>query len=312
MASRERTLAYIAFLMVCLLWGTTYLGIKVSLETVPPFLLGGLRFLTAGTLLTLVLRLRGVRLPPVASWPTLALVGLLLLGVGNGGVIIAEQSVSSGLAAVVVALTPFWMVGIESLLPGGERLTRRVIGGLVLGFTGVLLLARPDLGSGAVSNSSVAGLLILQVASIGWATGTVVGKRRVRDQNLFAASAVQMLVAGAAMTVIGTALGEWQVLTFTPRSAAAMTYLTTAGSLGFACYVYALRHLPVSTVSLYAYANPVIAVLLGALALGEQVTLTMIAAMGLILVGMPLVSLRKRATGRAIAGSDPTTRERAA
>ncbi|MGH9160675.1 MAG: EamA family transporter [Vicinamibacteraceae bacterium] len=290
MVGRQRTLAYAAFLAVCLLWSTTYLGIKVALETIPPFLLGGTRFLVSGTLLALLIRTRGAGLPKPAAWPTFALVGLLLLGVGNGGVMFAEQVVSSGMAAVMVATTPFWMVGIGALLPRGERITRRILGGLVLGFAGVLLLAWPDLRDGAASGS-LGGLLALEVACAGWATGTILAKRRHTDQNPFGAAAIQMLAGGAAMLLLSMMLGEWRAVTLTARSATALVYLTIAGSLvGFACYVYAVRHLPVSTVSLYAYVNPVIAVGLGALLLSEPVTLAMILAMLLILAGMGVVS----------------------
>jgi drug/metabolite transporter (DMT)-like permease len=290
MAGRQRTLAYAAFLAVCLLWSTTYLGIKVALETIPPFLLGGMRFVTSGLLLVLLMRARGVSLPRPATWPIFALAGLLLLGVGNGGVMFAEQVVSSGMAAVTVATTPFWMVGIGALLPRGERITRRALAGLILGFVGVLLLARPDLQAGA-SSGALGGLLTLEVACAGWAAGTVLSKRRHTDQDPFGAAAIQMLAGGGAMLLLSIVLGEWHVVSFTTRTAIALVYLTIAGSLvGFGCYVYALRYLPVSTVSLYAYVNPVIAVALGALLLGEPVTLTMVLAMILILTGMAVVS----------------------
>ncbi|MPZ18670.1 MAG: EamA family transporter [Luteitalea sp.] len=290
MVGRERKLAYAAFLAVCLIWSTTYLGIKIALETIPPFLLGGTRFVVSGMILVLLVRARGVSLPRPSTWPSFALAGLLLLGVGNGGVMFAEQVVSSGMAAVTVATTPFWMVGIGALVPHGERITRRAVAGLILGFIGVLLLAGADLQAGMTSGS-LSGLLTLEVACAGWAAGTVLSKRRHTDQNPFGAAAIQMLAGGAVMLLLSTVLGEWRLVSFTARTVTALVYLTIAGSLvGFACYVYALRHLPVSTVSLYAYVNPVLAVALGALLLSEPVTLTMILAMILILAGMAVVS----------------------
>jgi len=141
-------LAYIAWITVCLLWGTTYLGIRVALETIPPATVGALRYLAAGGVLAVILLLRGERLPGPRHWWGLTLLGFLMIGMGNGGVIWAEQWVPSGVAAVVVACSPFWMAGIESVLPNGERLSLRGAIGLVIGFLGILLLVWPDLTRG--------------------------------------------------------------------------------------------------------------------------------------------------------------------
>lgn len=290
----ERALAWMAWVVVCLVWGTTYLGIKVSLETIPPFLVGGLRYIAGGALLALVLRLNGRRLPRPSTWPAYSVMGLLLLGMGNGGVVWAEQYVSSGLAALVVATSPFWMIGMEAALPGGERLTRSAVIGLALGFAGVALLVGPDVFT-TTGAGTLVGLLALQAACLGWALGSSYSRRRHTTEDAFGAAAVQMLAGGLAMLVAGSLLGEWRSLTFTARSATALAYLAVAGSLvGFAAYIYALRHLPVSRVSLYAYVNPVIAVVLGNLVLGERITWSVVAGMLTILVGMAVVSLSKR------------------
>ena len=164
--------AYLAWLAVCLIWGTTYLGIRVALETIPPALVGGIRYAIAGVLLLLILRVRGQRLPPRPQWSGLALLGFLMICLGNGAVIWAEQWVPSGIAAMVVAAAPFWMAGIEACAPDGEPLTGRVLLGLGIGFAGVVALVWPDLTvGGEVGKQFAFGIVALQVACIGWALG---------------------------------------------------------------------------------------------------------------------------------------------
>src|SRR5262249_11558699 len=137
--------AYLAWVVVCLVWGTTYLGIRIALETVPPLLLAAFRWLFAGALLAIVLRARGERLPAAAAWPGLTVLGILLLGFGNGGVVWAEQTVPSGLTAVLVGTAPFWMVGVEGIRADGEPLTMRHVVGLLVGFSGIALLVGPEI-----------------------------------------------------------------------------------------------------------------------------------------------------------------------
>ena len=283
--------AYAAWLAVCLIWGTTYLAIRVALETIPPALVGGLRFTFAGVVIAAVLAARGERLPARVHWAGLAVVGLLLIGVGNGFVVVAEQWVPSGITAVVIATAPFWIAGVEALIPGGERFSRRTLTGMCIGFGGVLMLLWPDLNAGGdVGRQFVLGLIALQVAEIGWALGTSYSKRHAAGEGALGAAAVQMFVGGAAMLLVGTVRGEWQILSFSGRAAAAEIYLIVAGSLvGFPAYIYALKHLPVSTVSLYAYINPVIAVILGTLLLDEPFGVRIVIASALVFVGVGVV-----------------------
>ena len=140
--------AYAAWMTVCVVWGTTYLAIRIALETIPPLLMGGIRYIAAGTLLGTILRIRGERLPGPRAWPPLIVMGMLLIGLGNGGVVWAEQTVSSGLTAVLVATSPFWMVGIDALTPHGARLGWRKVVGLIVGFSGIVLLVWPQIGVG--------------------------------------------------------------------------------------------------------------------------------------------------------------------
>jgi drug/metabolite transporter (DMT)-like permease len=289
--------AYLAWLAVCLIWGTTYLGIRVALETIPPALVGGIRYAIAGTLLAAILRARGERLPPRREWPAFALLGFLMICLGNGGVIWAEQWVPSGIAAMVVAASPFWMAGIEACAPDGEPLTGRVLLGLAVGFAGVVALVWPDLTAGGELGQQFAiGVVALQVACIGWALGSSFSKRRTRDENALAAAALQMLFGGVMMLAIASARGEWRDLSFTARSLAGELHLIVFGSLvGYTAYVFALKHLPVSTVSMYAYVNPVIAVALGSLLLGEPFGWRVTIASGMVLAGIAVVRIRPKA-----------------
>jgi drug/metabolite transporter (DMT)-like permease len=276
---------------VCLVWGTTYLGIRVALETVPPALLGGIRYTIAGIILAGVLAARGERLPGRQHWGGLVLLGLLMIGLGNGGVIWAEQFVPSGFAALVVATTPFWMTGIEAASPGGERIRARAIAGLLIGFAGILLLVWPDVGAGGTRGGQfLAGLAALQIACGGWALGSAYSRRHAREENSLGSSALQMFFGGVIMLALGTARGEWAILTFTTRTLLAELYLIVFGSLaGYSAYMYALKHLPVSTVSLYAYVNPVIAIVLGALLLDEPLGVRVAVAAALVFLGVAVV-----------------------
>jgi drug/metabolite transporter (DMT)-like permease len=281
--------AYGAWVLVCVLWGTTYLGIRIALDTIPPMLMGGFRWTVAGALILGVLRLRGDGIPGRRQWPGLAVLGVLMIGVGNGAVVWAEQTVPSGLTAVLVAGTPFWMLGIERLAGAAPPLTLRRIAGLVVGFAGIVLLVWPELEMGKGARF-LFGVLATQCASIGWAIGSVYSRRRGAAENVLAAAACQMLLGGLVMLLLGTVAREWAVLSFTPRTAGALAYLLVFGSIaGFSAYGYALKHLPLATVSLYAYVNPVIAVVLGTIMLGEPFTPRIAIAGAIVLGGMALV-----------------------
>ncbi len=284
---------YIAWIVVCLVWGTTYLGIRIALESIPPFLMAAMRWITAGGLLVAVLRSRGERIPGRSEWPSLLVLGILLLGFGNGAVVFAQQTVPSGLTSVLVAAAPFWMVGTERALGGAERLTLMRAIGLVVGFAGIVLLVWPELQSTSADRSGGAfllGVAATQLACLGWAIGSSYSRRRQQSENVLAAASLQMLFAGIVLLVLGTLAGEWSSLRFTTRTASALVYLTIFGSIiGYSSYIYALKHLPVSTVSLYAYVNPVIAVLLGTIVLNEPLSPRIALAGAVVFVGSWLV-----------------------
>ena len=288
---RERKFAYIAWVIVCIFWGTTYLGIRVSLETVPVALLAGLRWSIGGLMLTAMLPLFGERLPAPRTWGSLAVAGFLMAVIGNGGVVWAEQYVASGLAAVMVAMVPFWSVLIEALLPHGERITRRTLAGLALGFVGIVVLVWPELTlGGGEGRPFILGVIALQIACLGWALGTSYTKRNAQTASPLGAAAMQMMLSGVMLLAIATATGEWSRLAFTTRTAGAMIYLVLFGTiLGYSSYVYALKYLPVSTVALYAYVNPIIAVILGTLILAEPFSWRIVAAAAMVFAGITVV-----------------------
>ena len=291
----DTTRAWGAWIAVCLIWGTTYLAIKVALETIPPFLMGGLRYVTAGVLLAGILRARGHSMPAMSAWPSLAIVGFFMLAFGNGGVVLAEQWVPSGLTAVLIGTSPFWMTGVDALLTRDRVIHARQWIGLIIGFAGIVMLVWPEITAGGVSGRNFAwGVVAVQAACAGWAVGSAYTKRHVLPSDILGSAAMQMIFGGASMLIVGTLLGEWQALTFTPKTAAMFVYLTLAGSLvAYACFSYALKHLDVAIVSLYTYVNPVIAVILGTLLLGEPFHMRMVLAAVVILIGMVTV---RRAT----------------
>lgn len=275
---------------MCLVWGTTYLAIRIALETIPPAAIGGIRYTIAGGLLAALLHWRGERLPGRAYWGGLALLGFLMIVVGNGFVIWAEQWVPSGFTALILASAPFWMTMVEAL-SGGDRLTWRAMVGLCVGFAGILLLVWPDLPWNTHGSIGFAGgVIATQVACVGWALGSSYSRRLARNENALGSSALQMFFGGLMMLALATVRGEWQIITFNGRSTAAELYLVVMGSLvGYSSYVYALKYLPVATVSLYAYINPVIAVLLGAVMLGEPFNPRVVAAAAMVLGGIAVV-----------------------
>jgi len=211
-------------------------------------------------------------------------------------VVIAEQWVPSGLAAVIVASNPFWMSALEAVIPGGERLRPNIIAGLIVGFTGIVVLVWPDLTLGGGDRRGfLAGVIALQIATIGWSLGSSYSRRHARSDNVLGTTACQMLAGGMFMTAAGTIRGEWSHVSFNTATTWSLIYLSTVGAIGgFVAYTYALRHLPVSFVSLYAYINPIIAVALGVLILHEAFDSRMAVAAALVFCGVAIV----RWTGR--------------
>ena len=283
-----------ALAAVYLIWGSTYLGIRFALEGGWPAMLGvsGGRMLVAGALLYAVLRLRGVPSPTRAQWPTLAVMGLLMMLLGNGMVVLAEKEVSSGLAAIAIASMPLWM-GLFGLV-FGHRPTRGEWLGIGIGFLGVLWL-----NAGSALASTPRGLVLLLIAPIAWAFGSVWSRGRDLPSP-FMAAAAQMLCGGVMLIALGLSSGEHWPAAPTAHGTAALVYLALFGSIaGFGAYIWLLHHVRPALAGSYAYVNPPIAVLLGAWLGGEHFSLHDLGAMGVILVGVVAIS---RAKARATAG----------
>jgi drug/metabolite transporter (DMT)-like permease len=262
----------------------------VAIESIPPFAMAGPRHVVAGIVVAIVLRMRGIKLPPRESWGGHALLGLLMIGIGNGCLVWAQQFVPSGVAAVMVSVIPFWMIGVEAFMPDGEPVHVRQVLGLLLGFGGIVLLTSSSLDANGPTRQIVLGAIMTQMSCLGWAIGSAYAKRHKREDNLFAATAVQIICGGVILMIVATITGEWSQVAPTPRSLFGVVYLVVVGTfVGYVCYVYALKHLPVAIVSLYAYFNPVIAVILGTLVLKERFTPRMAVAISIIFAAMLIV-----------------------
>jgi len=284
--------ALIAYLIVCVFWGSTYLAIKVGVGELPPFLFAGLRFFTAGVLLLGIARMMGYTLPRRAvDWRTLAIVGLFLLAGGNSFVVWAEQYTPSGVASVFVVTVAIWTAFFDAIIPGGSGdLNWRVVAGLLLGFLGTALLVGAS--PAEILKADLRGPIALTFASASWSLGSVYAKRHPMDVSPYIAASIQMIVGGAVVALVGSGLGEWSRFHLNLRGVGAMAYLVVFGSIfGYSAYAYALRHASATVVGTYAYVNPVIAVLLGWLLLHEPITARTVVAMSLILIAVVWINV---------------------
>lgn len=265
------------------------MAIRIGVASFPPALFAGLRFGLAGLIFFAVLRMRGYSLPTRGELLDIAVVGVLLLVFANGVVVWSEQWVPSSIAALIVATLPFWIVGIEALIPHGDRLTVRKTIGILVGFAGLVILLGPDF-SKALDSAYLRGLLAIIWAPVAWAAGSIYSKYRTIRSNPFMAASLQLIIAGGVLVVVGFFAGEFSRLRFAPESIAALVYLAIFGSIvGYVSYIYALAKLPASKVSMYAYVNPVIAVILGWLVLDERLDWQVLTATAVVLIGVVLV-----------------------
>ena len=281
--------AYLAWITICIVWGTTYLAIRIGVTDLPPMLFAGLRWIVAGMLMTILLNLRHYKLPALKDLKDLAIVGILLLGIANGLVVVAEQWLPSGLTALILSTLPFWVVGIEYFLPNRPKINLFIIAGLFLGTAGVILIFARDLNIALDFKILIGGLCLLG-AVIAWSAGSIYWKYKKTDVRPLMGASVQMLIAGILQTALGLILGEQNHFQLTQNGVFALGYLIVFGSiLGYASYIYSVSNLPLSLVSTYAYINPIIAILLGWYFLDEPLTITVFIASGLILAGVSLV-----------------------
>lgn len=286
-----------AFAAIYLIWGSTYLGIRFAIETLPPFLMVGVRFFVAGAVLYVWTRLRGSPRPPLVYWrPALILGGLMILA-ANGGVAWAEQRISSGLAALIVATMPLWMVLLDWVRPGGVRPTRGVVFGLILGFIGIALLIGP---AHIVDNHHVdpKAATVLILVGFFWSVGSLYSREAPGPPVLLQGTAMQMLAGGMLLLLLAGITGEWGRLDvggISPRSLLALAYLIVFGSIvGFTSYVWLLRVSTPARASTYAYVSPVVAMFLGWALADEPVTLQTLLAAAVIAAAVAMVIIGRR------------------
>jgi drug/metabolite transporter (DMT)-like permease len=291
----KRRQLILAFASVYLIWGSTYLAIKFAIETIPPFLMAGVRFLVSGLILYGWARMKGAPRPTRIHWKSATIVGVLLLLGGNGGVVWAEQRVASGVAALIVAIVPVWIALMEWKRPGGKKPGWQVTAGLVAGTLGLLLLASPGAALGA--QVDLIGAAVLVIATLSWATGSIKAKHSPLPESPLLSTGMEMLGGGAALVLAGLVTGEAGLVNFgaiSSKSLFSLLYLTTFGSLvGFTAYIWLLRVGSPTRAATYAYVNPVVAVFLGWLLASEPITPRTLLATLVIVGGVVLITSAK-------------------
>ncbi len=286
-----------ALLIVYLVWGSTYLVIRIGLEAWPPALMGAVRFTSAGGLLLLWGKFR--REPWPSAWPqvrTVVIAGVLMMGAGNFSVVWAEQYVSSGMTAIIIATVSLWMIVLEGLRPGGERVTLMKVIGVMIGLAGVAVLMAPELRNGQNPNA-VIGQIGLLLGSLSWAAGSIYTRHAPGPKSHIMSSALQMLAGGSALFLLAGIRGEFagfELARLAGKPLWAIAYLITFGSaLAFTAYIFLLHRAGPALASTYAFVNPVVAVILGALILNEPVTTGLIIGAALVILALIVIQQAK-------------------
>jgi drug/metabolite transporter (DMT)-like permease len=296
----SRALIFTAFAAVYIIWGSTYLAIRFAVEVLPPFLMVGTRFLIAGFILYLWGRIGGAPRPDLSQWKSAAIVGLLMLVLANGLISWSEQRIPSGLAALLAATVPFWMVMLDWMRPRGTAPSSRVVLGLIIGFVGVALLLQPWRSTEG-ETLDLLGAAMVMVAAFSWATGSLYSVHAKLPSSPILSMGMEMLSGGMIALVVGMLRGELahiEVSAITARSLLALTYLIVFGSLvGFNAYMWLLRVCAPAWVSTYAFVNPVVAVFLGWALGGEPLTARTLMAASFIVVSMFFITFCKARNG---------------
>jgi drug/metabolite transporter (DMT)-like permease len=291
----SRWMVILAFGLVYLFWGSTYLAIDIAVQTIPPALMCALRFSVAGFVMLAVCAATGRRiLYSPRQLALAAVVGLLLLMGGNLTLSYAELAVSSGLSALIIAITPLWFLVLDSLLLGDHHISRRGKAGLLLGILGLFVLVWPELAAGSMGRRELWASISLIGGSFSWALGSVLARRWQSGMDVFSSTGWQVLAAGAGNFVFALLNGDLNHVSWGSRSLAAVAYLVVCGSwIGYTAYIWLLEHVPTSKVSTYAYVNPVVAVFLGWLILHERVDRFILAGSAIVVLSVILVTSAK-------------------
>jgi len=300
--NRSLVVLVAAFAAVYIFWGSTYLAIKYAIETLPPFLMAGMRFTIAGAILFAIARFsKDYETPKAAHWKTSFIVGTLLLLFGNGGVVFAEKYISSSLAALLVATEPFWVVLLSWLWLGKARPNLKVVGGLILGFIGVYLLigGQPVQDANADGSMQLFAAIAIVLSAMCWATGSIYGLRSPVPKSAILTAGMQMLAGGLVLLVVSLVSGEmfrFDIAQVSNNSIFGLIYLIIFGSLiGYTAYSWLLKNAQPAMVATYAYVNPVIAVFLGWLIASESFTSQMLVGAGIIVGSVVLITSHNKA-----------------
>ena len=289
MSRRGGPAAWVALASVCFFWGTTYLAIRISIETLPPGFVVCTRFLLSGSILLIAARLRGAHLPRSRDLRVACITGITVLGIGNAAVVYAEQIIPSGLASLFTILSPFWMVGLEAAM-GGEPLHAPALLGMAVGLGGCALLLLP--GAGGSHQSMLLGFLIVELGGLGWTVGSLIQRRQPTRAHPIVVGAVQQLAAGLVYIPVVLFIPEHAIV-FSQRSVLAVLYLVIFGSIvGYSAYIFAMDRLPVAIVSIYSYCNAAVAVFLGWLFFREPFGMREFIGMLIVFAGVAIVKYR--------------------
>ena len=297
-----KTKVWVALLALYIVWGSTYLAIRFAVETIPPFMHASLRFLISGAILYIWRRMAGDEAPTLSNWKATAIVGAALLLGGNGLVAWAEQTVPSGIAALMISTSPFWLVLFEAARSGGVKPTWQSIVGLILGFGGVFLLIGPAEILGTSGRFDTFGIILLLLAPISWSMGSIYARGADMPKSTLLGTGMEMLTGAVALFLVSLVKGELSGFSFgqvSSQSWLGLLYLITFGSLvGFVAYGWLLHNAPVSLLSTYAYVNPVVAVFLGWLFANEKLTPQMGVASTIIIASVILINSARQVSAQ--------------
>ncbi len=287
-------IAYLALAAVCFFWGTTYLAIRISIETIPFAYMLGIRYVLSGGILLVAAKIAGIRIPRGRELWLTALCGVIGIGTGNGFLALAEYRIPSGTAALFYTTAPFWMVGLDAFLPQGKRPLAATILGLLVGFAGVAYLIYPAAMHEGMSGNTWQGFLLIQLSAAGWTVGSLLQKRVHSHAPPFVSGAVQQFAVGVTLLIGGVSFEKMPAVVGT-RATLALIYLVIFGSIvGYSAFIYVVKNLPIAIASIYYFVNPIVAVLLGWLFFREPFGVRSAVAMLIIFAGIGIVRWSER------------------